>query len=115
MRGAQTSCCAGGASGSDGTRHGDFFDRSEALLRSEASWRSSMAASPAAVRWSMCSAWCVILGIVCGSLYPVSADAISKYARKLTEVERVFRTFTSSVSRSWASCTRSTGRLWARP
>ena len=27
----------------------------------------------------------MILGIVCGSLYLVTADAISKYARKLTE------------------------------
>ena len=75
----------GGASNSDGTRHGDFFDRSEALLRSEGELEELDGGQPAAGAVVNVLAWCVILGIVCGSLYLVTADAISKYARKLTE------------------------------
>ena len=75
----------GGASNSDGTRHGDCFDRSEALLRSEGELEELDGGQPAAGAVVNVLAWCVILGIVCGSLYLITADAISKYARKLTE------------------------------
>jgi len=75
----------GGASNSDSARHGDFFDRSEALLRTENELEELDGGQPAAGAVVNVLAWCVILGIVCGSLYLVTADAISKYAHKLTE------------------------------
>ena len=75
----------GGASNSDSARHGDFFDRSEALLRTENELEELDGGQPAAGADVNVLAWCVILGVVCGSLYLVTADAISKYAHKLTE------------------------------
>ncbi|CAH0375590.1 unnamed protein product [Pelagomonas calceolata] len=75
----------GGASNSDSARHGDFFDRSEALLRTENELEELDGGQPAAGAVVNVLAWCVILGVVCGSLYLVTADAISKYAHKLTE------------------------------
>ena len=75
----------GGASMSDGVHHGDFFDRSEAFLQTGGCLEALDGGQPATSAVVNVLAGCVILGVVCGSLYWTCADKIARYARPLAD------------------------------
>ena len=100
MRGASNVIRKLALPNSDSARHGDFFDRAQVDTENELEDVDGGQPAAVAAPWTF-GRWCVIPRC-CLRLFVrlVTADAISKYARKLTEELNV-----SSRSSDWkASC-----------